>query len=199
MARWTASLWIAGTTALLVAGIALVTTAAETPRVGSPAPDFSLVDENGTAHKLSDYKGKMVVLEWTNQDCPYVKRHYEADTMEKLSAHFQKDVVWLAVNSTRDNTPGATQSWKTDQGFEYATLQDPEGTVGHLYGARTTPDMFVIDADGVLRYSGAIDDDPRGSADAPSNYVRSAIQAVMASNDPDPSETRPYGCSVKYQ
>ena len=186
-------------TACFTVGIALVAAASETPRIGSAAPDFSLVDEDGKAHKLSDYKGKMVVLEWTNPDCPYVQRHYRADTMEALSAHFDKQVVWFAVNSTRDNTPGDTKAWKSDQGFQYATLQDAEGTVGHLYGAKTTPDMFVIDADGLLRYSGAIDDDPRGNVDAPKNYVKTAIQAVLAANDPDPSETRPYGCSVKYK
>jgi peroxiredoxin len=185
--------------AAFAVAFALVASAAETPSVGGTAPDFSLVDEDGKAHKLSDYKGKMVVLEWTNPECPYVQRHYRADTMEALSKQFEADVVWLAVNSTRDNTPEDTKSWKSEQGFQYATLQDPEGDVGHLYGAKTTPDMFVIDGEGVLRYAGAIDDDPRGKVDAPKNYVGQAIQAVLASNDPDPTQTRPYGCSVKYK
>jgi peroxiredoxin len=173
--------------------------AAETPRVGTLAPDFSLPDEQGTPHKLSDYRGKLVVLEWTNPDCPYVRRHYRADTMEKLSREFDSDVVWLAVNSTKSNTPGDSQAWKQEQGFEYATLQDPAGDVGRLYGARTTPNMYVIDPDGLLRYSGAIDDDPRGRADEPRNYVAGAVEALLGDAAPDPSQTRPYGCSVKYQ
>ena len=183
----------------IAAAVAAVAIAAETPRVGSPAPAFSLPDEQGVSHKLEDYRGKTVVLEWTNQDCPYVQRHYDADTMEKLAEHFGTDVVWLAVNSTSDNTPKDTQTWKNEQGFQYATLQDPDGAVGHLYGARTTPDMFIVDAKGVLRYSGAIDDDPRGRADSPANYVDGALKALMANTDPDPSQTRPYGCSVKYK
>lgn len=188
-----------GTIAALVAGIALAAAAAETPSIGSAAPAFSLADENGKLHSLNDYKGKLVVLEWTNQECPYVQRHYRADTMEKLATTFEKDVVWLAVNSSKDNTPEDTRAWKQEEGFQYATLQDPEGAVGRLYGAKTTPDMFVIDGAGVLQYAGAIDDDPRGRVDAPNNYVAGAIQAVLASGDPDPSQTRPYGCSVKYK
>jgi peroxiredoxin len=173
--------------------------AAETPRVGAAAPEFSLPDEQGAPHKLSDYRGKLVVLEWTNPECPYVKRHYREGTMEKLSEEFDSDVVWLAINSTRSNTPEESQAWKQEQGFEYATLQDAAGEVGHLYGARTTPNMYVIDSEGVLRYSGAIDDDPRGRTDRPRNYVSGAIEALLAAAAPDPSETRPYGCSVKYK
>jgi peroxiredoxin len=173
--------------------------AAETPRVGVKAPDFSLTDEEGDTHELAAYLGKTVVLEWTNPGCPYVKRHYRADTMEKLAEHFDNDVVWLAVNSTNGNTPEDSREWKKEQGFAYATLQDSEGSVGHLYGAKTTPDMFVIDGDGVLRYAGAIDDDPRGREEAPTNYVDAALKAVMAGANPDPSQTKPYGCSVKYE
>ena len=191
------ALLLAGTW-LLVAAAAPVR-AAETPRVGAAAPEFSLPDEQGAPHKLSDYRGKLVVLEWTNPECPYVKRHYREGTMEKLSEEFDSDVVWLAINSTRSNTPEESQAWKQEQGFEYATLQDAAGEVGHLYGARTTPNMYVIDSEGVLRYSGAIDDDPRGRTDRPRNYVSGAIEALLAAAAPDPSETRPYGCSVKYK
>ncbi len=166
---------------------------------GSPAPDFSLTDEAGTVHKLADYRGRGVVLEWTNPDCPYVQRHYEADTMEKLSAALgAKDVVWLAVNSTKSNEPADTAKWRSEQGFGYATLQDQDGSVGRRYGARTTPHMFVIDAVGVLQYNGAIDDDPRGNKATPVNYVQGAVGAVLASATPDPSATEPYGCSIKY-
>ena len=190
-----------GTSLVAVAALALalVVQAAETPRVGQEAPAFSLMDENGKAHKLTDYRGKTVVLEWTNPGCPYVARHYRADTMETLAREFGSEVVWLAVNSTWSNTPEETREWKQEQGFEYATLQDSEGIVGRMYGATTTPDMFVIDGQGVLRYAGAIDDDPRGRNDLPVNYVRGALVKLADGQDPDPSKTRPYGCSVKYK
>jgi peroxiredoxin len=97
------------------------------------------------------------------------------------------------------NTPEQTRDWKQAQGFDYATLQDADGALGHLYGATTTPNMFVIDSQGVLRYSGAIDDDPRGRKDLPVNYVRGALVSLGEGGTPDPSQTRPYGCSVKYK
>jgi peroxiredoxin len=166
---------------------------------GNPAPDFESADETGKVHRLADYRGKGVVLEWTNPDCPYVQRHYEADTMEKLATALgAKDVVWLAVNSTRTNEPADSAKWKSEQGFGYATLQDRDGALGRRYGARTTPHMYVIDAQGVLQYNGAIDDDPRGTKATPVNYVQGAVSAVLASARPDPSATEPYGCGVKY-
>jgi len=126
----------------LVVGLAalFLAAAAQPPAIGKPAPAFSGVDETGAKHTLADYKGKAVVLEWTNPDCPFVARHYEADTMEKLAAALgAKEVVWLAVNSTWTNTADATKEWKSEQGFTYATLQDNDGTIGHAYGAKTTP------------------------------------------------------------
>lgn len=187
---------------LAVTGIAFAASlsgAAETPRVGAEAPTFELADEEGVKHDLASYRGRTVVLEWTNPSCPYVKRHYRADTMEKLAKRYDSGVVWLAVNSTWSNEPEDTRSWKKEQGFAYATLQDADGKLGRLYGATTTPDMFVIDPDGVLRYAGAIDDDPRGKSESPDNYVDGALQALMAGANPDPSQTRAYGCSVKYK
>ena len=178
----------------------LLAVGSEPAAVGKPAPDFTSLDETGAAHKLSQYRGHAVVLEWTNSECPFVERHYSADTMEKLAASLgATDVVWLAVNSTHSNTPADSRAWKAEQGFTYPTLQDPDGTLGHLYGARTTPHLFVIDAAGVLRYNGAIDDDPYGNAAKPVNYVGGAVQALLAGAAPDPSETKPYGCSVKYK
>ena len=166
---------------------------------GAPAPDFSARDEDGELHQLVSYRGKAVVLEWTSQDCPYVKRHYDADTMERLASSLGAEgVIWLAVNSSYYNTPEDTRAWKSRQGFEYVTLQDAEGGLGRRYGARTTPHMFVIDAAGVLQYNGAIDDDPRGRSAAPENYVAAAMRAVMAGGTPDPSSTEPYGCGIKY-
>jgi peroxiredoxin len=169
-------------------------------KVGDSPPDFSARDENGVEHKLSQYAGHAVVLEWTNSECPFVERHYQAGTMKQLATVLgAKDVVWLAVNSTYTNTPDDTKAWKKEQGFSYATLQDPDGKLGHLFGARTTPDMFVIDAKGVLRYAGAIDDDEYGRAEKPKNYVDAAVHALLAGASPDPSETQSYGCSVKYK
>jgi len=168
--------------------------------VGKPAPDFKAADQDGKQHSLSEYKGKIVVLEWTNPGCPFVQRHYRAETMEKTSAKLAKDgVVWLAVNSTAGNTPAETKKWMKDQGFAYPTLQDAGGTIGHAYGAKTTPHMFVIDKPGVLRYAGAIDSDPRGKEAAPTNYADQAVTALLAGKDPPKANTEPYGCTVKYK
>jgi peroxiredoxin len=184
---------------IAVAAVALLGAVAPL-KVGDKAPEFTAVDENGVEHKLAAYKGHAVVLEWTNSECPFVERHYQSGAMKKLAAALgAKDVVWLAVNSTYTNTPDDTKEWKAEQGFSYATLQDPDGNLGHMYGARTTPHMFVIDATGVLRYRGAIDDDPNGKQAAPKNYVDSAVQALLASSTPNPAETQSYGCSVKYK
>jgi len=173
--------------------------ASETLAVGAAVPDFALMDEAGKEHKLSQYAGKAVVLEWTNPDCPYVQRHYKSDTMEKLAKELgTKEVVWLAVNSTSSNKPADRLAWRAEPGFEYATLQDTDGKLGKMFGAKTTPHMYVLDASHNLRYAGAIDDDARGSKDKPLNYVASAAQKLFAGATPDPSSTAPYGCSVKY-
>jgi peroxiredoxin len=178
----------------------LLAVAPQPPSVGQPVPDFTAVDEMGVQHHLSQYRGHAVVLEWTNPECPFVERHYKADTMERLAKVLgAKDVVWLAVNSTYSNTPADTRAWKAEQGFAYPTLQDADGTLGHLLGARTTPHMFVIDSEGVLRYRGAIDDDPYGESEKPLNYTDAAVTALLADSSPNPSETRSYGCSVKYK
>ena len=188
--------------ALLLAGASFVCAApaAADPAVGKPAPAFEILDENDVTQRLADHRGKIVVLEWTNPDCPFVARHYKSDTMEKLSAEYGgKQVVWLAVNSTHYNKPEDTRAWRDAQGFSYPTLQDAAGDVGHAYGARTTPHMFVIDPEGKLAYKGAIDDDPRGRNATPANYVSAALHNMANDTEPDPSQTRPYGCSVKYE
>lgn len=168
--------------------------------VGKPAPEFKVTDQDGKTHSLSQYKGKIVVLEWTNPGCPFVQRHYKAETMEKLSTQLAKDnVVWLAVNSTASNTTADTKKWMKDEGFAYPTLQDNDGAIGHAYGAKTTPHMFVIDKAGVLRYAGAIDSDPRGKDPAPTNLVDQAVSALLAGKDPPVASSQPYGCSVKYK
>lgn len=178
--------------------------APEKPIVGEPAPDFTLVDEAGNSHTLSQYKGKTVVLEWFNIPCPYVNRHYDAGTFDSLLKEHGEanEIVWLAIDSTHDNTPEDSQAWKakTDEKreFSYPILQDPSGEVGRLYQAKTTPHMFVIDSAGILRYMGGIDDDPRGNSEAPTNYVDAALTAMAAGEDIATTEAQPYGCTVKY-
>jgi peroxiredoxin len=168
--------------------------------VGQPAPDFTLKDESGVQHSLGQYRGKVVVLEWTNPECPFVQRHYSDKTMQKTLAAFAgQPLVWLVVDSTYFNTPDKSATWKKQQGFAPPVLQDPSGTVGHAYGAKTTPDMYVIDAAGVLRYSGAIDDDPRGRNPSAVNYVRQAVDALQTGKPVPVSTSAPYGCTVKYK
>lgn len=168
--------------------------------LGENAPDFELKDESGKTHKLSDYKGKIVVLEWTNPDCPYVERHYEAQTMKKTwdALGGADKVIWLAVDSSNSVKPEDSAKWKEEDKFEHAVLQDPSGQVGKKYDAKTTPHMFVVDADGVLKYSGAIDNDPRGKVEEPENYVEQAVSALLEGKPVDNKKTKPYGCSVKY-
>jgi len=189
---------LAAAVMLLGGGTAL---AASEPVVGQPAPDFTLTDEKGTQHTLAKYRGSVVVLEWTNPGCPFVKRHYKTKptmktTQEKYAG---KKVVWLAVNSTSSNTPADSKKWIEEQKLGYPTLQDNDGALGKTYGARTTPHMFIIDAKGVLRYAGAIDDDPSGKAAAPRNFVDEGLTAVLAGKEPNPATSQPYGCSVKYK
>jgi peroxiredoxin len=184
---------------LSLAGVLALALPALAAEVGKPAPAFTLRDENGKAHSLSEYRGRIVVLEWTNPECPFVQRHYGEKTMQKtLAALSDKQVVWLAVDSTSHNVPESSRAWKARNGFSYPVLQDASGAVGHAYGAKTTPGMFVIDEKGVLRYSGAIDDDPRGKSSTPTNYVKQAVNAVASGQPVSPSVTESYGCTVKY-
>lgn len=181
-------------------GVALPALASGTAEVGKPAPAFKLKDEAGKEHSLAQYQGKVVVLEWTNPGCPYVQRHYKANTMVNTLKGFDANkVVWLAVDSTASNTPDKSAAWKKEKSLTYAVLQDPEGTVGKSYGAKTTPHMYVIDEKGVLRYAGAIDDDARGKAEKPNNHVKAAVDALLTGKPVPASTTEPYGCSVKYK
>jgi peroxiredoxin len=158
------------------------------------------MDTEGHSVSLSDFAGKIVVLEWLNPDCPYVKRHYKAGTMKGLAEKYaSKDVVWLTINSTHYMDAAANAKFKADNGLPYTILVDQDGTVGHTYDAATTPHMYIIDGEGTLVYVGAIDDDPRGSSDAPSNYVAAALDEVTAGKPVTTAETKPYGCSVKYK
>ena len=167
--------------------------------VGSIAPEFSLKNSSGNSVQLADYKGKTVVLEWTNPDCPFVKRHYKAGTMKQLAAS-NPDVVWLAINSSNFANQNVNSSWKSEQAIPYPILDDSSGEVGHEFDARTTPHMFIIDKEGVLRYQGAIDDDPYGSKEVAevNNYVAAALKEIQNDNQVSIPETKSYGCSVKY-
>jgi peroxiredoxin len=170
-------------------------------KVGDAAPAFKLKDDAGKEHSLEQYKGKVVVLEWTNPECPFVQRHYQADTMQKTQAGFDsKKVVWLTVDSSAHHNAESAAAFKKAEGVKNPVLLDTDGTVGKLYGAKTTPHMYVIDEKGVLRYAGAIDDDPRGKAEkTPTNYVKTAVDALLGGKPVPTPSTTPYGCSVKYK
>jgi len=186
---------------VVVVILAMPATAGNGVSVGDTAPGFTLADTAGNKVSLSDYSGKVVVLEWLNPDCPFVKRHYKAGTMKNLATKYGgKDVVWLTINSTNYMDAEANAKFKAANDLPYTILIDQSGDVGHLYGAKTTPHMYIIDGDGELVYIGAIDDDPRGTKDLPAtNYVAVALDQVLAGNAVTTAETKPYGCSVKYK
>ncbi len=169
-------------------------------KVGQPAPAFQLSDQSGGTVKLADLAGRVVVLEWINPQCPFVQRHAKAGTMKSLAERYaDRGVVWLGVNSTHFMDRGDDRAWHDAKSLPYPVLGDHDGAVGHLYGATTTPDMFVIDRSGILVYAGAIDDDPRGSkGKEATNYVAAALDEVLAGKPVAVPDTKPYGCSVKY-
>lgn len=176
-------------------------------QVGQPAPDFTGTDIHGKAHKLSDYRGKIVILEAYNFDCPFCANHYKTGAMQALqSAAVSRGAVWLIVNSTAAANPSyrkpeVARQEVTRQGIQAtAWLDDHTGAIGKRYGMKTTPHMFVINPSGVLVYQGAIDDRPESSGDPrpARNYVRQAIESLMAGRPVPLAETQPYGCSVKY-
>ncbi len=167
--------------------------------VGSAAPNFTGTDSHGKNHSLTDFKGKFVVLEWFNPDCPFVKAQYDPKHMQELQKLFtKKGVVWLSVDSSAPGKQGhltgdqANAVLKEKGASPTALLLDPEGKIGRLYGAKTTPHMFVIDPSGKLIYAGAIDD-KQGK-----NYVRAALEEALAGKPVSVAATQPYGCSVKY-
>jgi len=176
--------------------------------VGQAAPDFSLADVTGQSRTLSKLKGSFVVLEWFNPDCPFVRKHYGSGNMQRLQQTYtQKGVVWLSIDSSAPGKQGhltsdtAQQFIKERAVHSTAVLLDSAGAVGRLYGAKTTPHMFVIDPKGVLIYAGAIDDiaspDPDDIPEA-INYVATALEEAMAGHPVTVPESRSYGCSVKY-
>jgi peroxiredoxin len=171
------------------------------PEVERKAPDFTLKSFDGETFSLSDLKGKIVVLEWFNFECPYVMYHYdEKTTMVDLANKYKdKDVVWLAINSTSHTTPEANKAFAEKHKLPYPILDDRDGKVGKAYGAMTTPHMFVIDARGSIAYQGAIDNSPRGKKKTGVvNYVEKALDELLAGEEVTKKDTMPYGCSVKY-
>lgn len=179
------------------------------PPVGSAAPDFSLADAKGETHSLSQYKGKYVVLEWFNPQCPFVKKHYGSGNMQKLQEEYaSKGVVWLTINSSAPGTWGALTpeqaeekmtEWKT---HETALLLDSEGKAGRAYGAKNTPNMVIINPEGKIVYEGAIDNKATPNpADIPNstNYVKVALDESLAGKPVTAARTKPYGCPVEYK
>jgi len=190
----------------LATGMAHSTAASAT--IGQTAPAFSVTDAQGKAVSLADFKGKTVVLEWVNPECPYVRKHYDSANMQaSQKAATGKGVVWLSVNSTHPShndhkKPAEMLAWTQQQGAApSATLMDGEGKLGRSYGARTTPHMYVIDAKGTLVYAGGIDDKASANpADVKTakNHVNAALADVLAGKPVAQPVTRAYGCSVKY-
>jgi peroxiredoxin len=178
------------------------------PTLGQPAPAFTAVDSNGASRSLAEFKGRTIVLEWTNAECPYTRKHYESGNMQKLQQEATgSGVVWLSVISSAPGkqgyvTGGEANALTTSRAAHpTAVLLDPAGTVGRAYEAQTTPHMFVIDKTGVLRYMGAIDDKPiasPASLTGARNYVREALADLAAGTPVAVASTEPYGCSVKY-
>jgi hypothetical protein len=195
-------------TALLAATLLFSASLMAQPEVGLPAPDFRAVDTAGNEHSLADFAGSTLVLEWTNHDCPFVKKHYGSGNMQALQKRYTaEDVVWLTVISSAPGKQGHVSAAEADRLTETrgaaptAVLLDPEGTMGRAYDARVTPHMYVIDAEGTLVYMGGIDSIPSADpGDIPGAvpYVVNALDAVLSGKPVPDAVTRAYGCTVKY-
>jgi peroxiredoxin len=181
--------------------------AAMAVEINKPAPDFSATDINGKTVKLGDYQGKIVVIESYNSDCPYCHNQYATGATQDLQQDLAaKGVVWLIVNSVNPNNPShrtaeqAQKEWASEKIAATAWLDDSSGAIGRLYGMKTTPHVFIVDKNGVLVYDGAMDDkpDPKHDPRTARNYVRETVDALIAGKPVTVSQTKPYGCSVKY-
>jgi peroxiredoxin len=195
--------------ALAAGGAAMMATPkAEAVQAGAAAPAFQAVDAQGRTRSLEEFAGKTVVLEWSNNDCPFVKKHYDSGNMQALQREAAaQNVVWLTVISSAPGKQGHVSGARAQElttarnAAPAAVLLDASGAVGQLYGARTTPHMYVINAERQLVYQGAIDDKPsadKATVQGARNYVREALTAVRAGRMPEVTATQPYGCSVKY-
>jgi len=187
---------------------AMATTAGAALEIGEPAPGFTGIDTSGKSHALSDFRGKPVVLEWTNHDCPYVRKHYSSGNMQRQQQTATgQGVVWLSIISSAPGKQGHVTPAQADaltaerNAAPSAVILDEKGEIGRLYEAKTTPHMYIIDADGKLAYMGGIDSiasaNPADIGKA-TQYVPAALARVMNGEPVAPSVTRPYGCSVKY-
>jgi len=202
----THALFIAALFTSVIGSPALAASAA--PQIGQPAPDFTAADSKGNSLRLSQYHGKTVVLEWTNAECPYTHKHYASGNMQRIQALAQKNgVIWLSVISSAPgkqgyvNGPAADALTQSRGAAPSAVLLDPSGTLGRLYGAKTTPHMFVIDKNGALQYMGGIDSIATADvSDIPhaEPYLKEAMLAVAQGTPVAHPVTKPYGCSVKY-
>jgi peroxiredoxin len=196
--------------AALIAGVIamLISSAAAAAQIGQPAPDFTAMDSKGNKVHLSAYRGKTVVLEWTNADCPYTRKHYTSGNMQSVQDLAQKDgIVWLTVISSAPGKQGYVNGPQADfltesrKAVPSAVLLDPSGAIGRLYGAKTTPHMFVIDKNGALQYMGGMDSIATadvGDIARAEPYLKEAMLAVAAGSPAPHPVTKPYGCSVKY-
>jgi len=198
--------YIAAVVLLIAAAAVFTQVAAKEPSnetaIGKPVPKFTLEDQNGKTVALDDYKGKIVVLEWFNEQCPFVEKHYSTGHMNMLAQKYVgSDVAWLLINSshfaTNDSNLRAAHDWKIDRPI----LNDASGKVGMAYGAKNTPHMFIINKDQTLAYRGGIDNKPSKNTadlDGTTNYVAQALDELKAGKPVSQPETKPYGCSVKY-
>lgn len=194
--------------ATAVAGLFVAALAHASASVGQPAPEFKVKDASGKEQSLSAYKGKYVVLEWVNPGCPFVRKHYDTSNMQSTqAAATAKGAVWLTVSSTAkdagDYKSGAELSaWLKEQGAKpTATLMDDDGKVGHAYGARTTPHLYIVDPQGKLVYAGAIDSKATARKEdvkSATNYVTAALDEALAGKPISKATSEPYGCSIKY-
>ena len=192
-----------------LSGLVFASTVEALPAVGQKAPDFTLTDTAGKTVRLSDFKGRHMVLEWVNPGCPYVRKHYNSANMQGTQREVTgKGVVWLAINSTETThydylAPAKLGQWMAEQkASPTLTLMDAEGTVGQAYGARTTPHMYIVNPQGSLIYAGGIDSIPSSRADdvkTAVNYVKQSVAQALAGQPLSNPVTRPYGCSVKYK
>lgn len=196
----------------LILGVSFLTpslsNAANKAIIGETAPDFSVLTTSGETFTLSEYKDKIVILEWTNHQCPFVRKHYDSNNMQDLQKELtDKGAVWVSIVSSAKGkqghiTPGEANAITTDESAAPSfKILDESGEIGKLFGAKTTPHMYVINAGGALAYNGAIDDDSSPYADrakGANNYIRAAFNDLTNGNDVQVAETRPYGCSVKY-
>lgn len=196
-------------TALAASATLLAGAAQAAPAVGQPAPAFTLTDTSGKTRSLAEFKGKTVVLEWTNPGCPFVRKHYDSANLPGLQKEFTgRDVVWLAINSTEKAAsdylpPQQLAAWiQGKSGTPTATLMDEEGQVGRAYGARTTPHMYIVNPQGTLVYAGGIDSIASARASdiqTATNYVRQGLNEALAGRPISQAQTPPYGCTIKYK